>query len=382
MPALMMQRANPAVGAAGRPQPQTTNPAPGGGPFLRYARAASRPGYSRAGDPFGQNITNGLAAAPGYLRYLDVTIQASGGTGTAAVAAADAPYNVGALVQFKDPWGTPLVTGDGYSVFYLLNKYAGQGLSPLYPSNTISQLPSFSAVANTGNFTFRALVPVEGAKAYGVISIGNSSVMPSLALQLSASATVYSTAPTGVPTLSTTVDEFYYDIDPSNPVEPPGNGSTFQTAVVVANQPIGASSSTRVQFPRTGGYLTSLILVARDANGVRQDIWNATGRIRIYIDGVPRYDETFLEAQDRMYTLTQGTPRDTGVVAYSFKTSLMQHTLGLLDSLESALQTNPGTLIEAEMTPWGSGGTSPYQLQAIVTQLVPSGPITQGLPEL
>lgn len=384
MPATMMA-ANPAIGAAGRPQPQTTNPSPSGGPFLRYARAASRPGYSRSADPFGQNITNGLAAAPGYLRYLDVTVQATGGSGTttSATAAADAPYNVASLIQFKDPWGTPLVTGDGFSIFYLLNKYAGQGLSPLYPSNTVSQLPSYSAINTGGNFTFRSIIPIEGAKAYGVISIGNSSVLPSLAIQMAASATVYSVSPAPtVPTLTTTVDEFYYDVDPSNPVEPPGNGSTFQTAVVVGNQPIGANASTRVQLPRTGGYLTSLILVARDNNGARQDIWNATGRIRVYIDGVPRFDETFLELVDRMYTMTQGTPRDTGVVAYSFKTSLMQHNLGLLDSLEQALQTNPGTLIEVEMTPWGSGGTAPYVLQAIVTQLVPSGPITQGLPEV
>ena len=378
-PGMMPQ---PQVGAAGRPQPQTSQQATQG-PFLRHARAASRPGYAIS-SAYSAQITNPLAAAPGYLRYLDLTFAAVAGTTTGAAFQADGPYNLATLIQVRDPWGTPLLTGDGYSLLYLLAKYGGQFLSPIYPANTPSQLPSFSTVvATTGAYTFRSMVPLEGTKGYGTVSIGNSSVMPSLTMALASGATVLSGTLTSLGAINVTVDEFYYDIDPTYPVEPPGNGSTFQTSVVVGNQTIGANSSTRVQLPRTGGYLTSLILVARDANGVRQDIWNSTGRVRVYIDGVPRFDETFLQLQDRMYGMTDGTPRDTGVAAYSiFKASLSQLTLGLLDTLEQALQTNPGTLLEVEMTPWGSGGTSPYQLQAIITQLVPSGPIAQGLPEV
>ena len=82
--------------------------------------------------------------------------------------------------------------------------------------------------------------------------------------------TEWRTAPAAtIPTLQVICDEFYYDVDPSNPVEPPGNGSTFQTAVVQGNQTIGSAASTRVQLPRTGGYLTSLILVLRDSAGLR-----------------------------------------------------------------------------------------------------------------
>jgi hypothetical protein len=374
--------AQPGVGAAARPQPQTTQQQTQG-PFLRHARAASRPGYSIS-SAYSAQITNPLAAAPGYLRYLDLTFAAVAGTTTSAAFQADAPYNLATLIQVRDPWGTPLITGDGYSILYLLSKYGGQSLSPIYPANTVSQLPSYSTVvAGTGAYTFRSLIPLEGTKGYGVVSIGNSSVMPSLTMALASGATVLSGTLTALGAINVTVDEFYYDIDPTMPLQPPGNGSTFQTSVVVGNQSIGAASSTRVQLPRTGGYLTSLILIARDANGVRQDIWNSTGRIRVYIDGVPRFDETFLQAQDRMYGMTNGTPRDTGVMAYPmFKTSLSQISLGLLDTLEQALQTNPGTLVEVEMTPWGSGGASPYQLQAVITQLVPAGPIAQGLPEV
>jgi hypothetical protein len=193
---------------------------------------------------------------------------------------------------------------------------------------------------------------------------------------------VFSTQPTGVPTMTTVVDEFYYDIDPSNPAQPPGNGSTFQTAVVQAAQTIGSAASTRVQLPRTGGYLTSLILILRDNTGARVDAFNSTGRLRIYIDGVPRFDETFNQMQDRMFGMTNGTPRDSGVAAYSFKLSASQLNLGYFDTLEQALQTNPGTLIEVEMTPWGTISSAPGTLYAVVTQLVPAGPIAQGLPEV
>jgi hypothetical protein len=325
-------------------------------------------------------ITQPLAAAPGYLRYLDLSFVATAGSGVAAVAAADAPYSVVQIVQLKDPWGTPLITGDGYSILKLLHMYSGQGLSPLSPGNLTSNYPSYSAIATSGNFTFRSILPLEGTKGYGVISIGNSSVLPSLYFTFTTA--VYSTQPTTAPTIASTVDEFYYDIDPSNPAAPPGNGSTFQTAVVQAAQTIGSASSARVQLPRTGGYLTSLIFVLRDNTGARVDAWNSTGRIRVYIDGVPRFDETFLQAQDRMYAQTNGVARDSGTMAYSFKTSLSQLNLGYLDSLEQALQTNPGTLIEVEMTPWGTISSAPGTLYAIITQLVPSGPIAQGLPEV
>lgn len=377
----------PAVGAAGRPQPQTTNQ-PKGGPFLRHAREASRPGYNVT-QAYASVITNALASAPGYARYYDLTLAANAGTTTGAAFQADGPYNVFQFVQHKDPWGTPLFTGDGYSLLNLVPLYAGQFFSPLSPGNVIASLPSFSTVsATTGAYTFRTQIPLEGTKGYGLISLGNASVMPTVYIQLNTAAAVLSGTLTTPGNLTVTLDEFYYDVDPTFPVVPPGNGSTFQHSVVVGNQPIGSGSSTRVQLPRTGGYLTSLILVLRDSANVREAEtntngvgWSSTGRIRVYVDGVPRWDETFLEAQDRMFAMTNGVARPNGVIAYNFKRSLSQLNLGLLDTLEQAVQTNPGTLVEVEMTPWGTFSSSPAQLQAIITQLVPAGQPAQGLPE-
>lgn len=373
--------ANPANGNVGRPQPQTTQEA-SGGPPIRYMRSAQRPGYTYvSSSPFGVNITNTVPSAPGYLRAFNLLTVVPGNSGTGGVLAADAPYNFWNFIQLKDPWGTPLLTGDGYSLLYLLRKYAGQS-EGLWNASNPANLPSYSSTAASGAFTFRTELPLEGTKGYGVLSIGDASLLPTLQLTSAASTAVYSTAPSTLPaSLTATVDEDYYMVDPNNAVEPYGNGSTFQTQVTQANQSIAQSSSTRVQLPRTAGYLTSAIFVLRDTTNTREDGWNSSGRIRMYIDGVPRFDELFNQAIDRMYEFNQ-IARDTGVIAYSFKDSLNQVNLGLLDSLESAMQTQPGTLIEMEMTPWGSGGTGNYNLYAIMTQLVPFGQPAQGLPEV
>ncbi len=372
--------AQPGVGAVGTPLPQTVQDHSQGGPFIRYARDSQRPGYTRSGDAFGATITNPLSSAPGYLKGLYVTVTASGGTGTAAIASADAPYNVLQFVQLKDPWGTPIVNVDGWSLAQVINPYSGQ--CGLLAAMNPASLPSFTALSTAGNFQFKVYIPLEATKGYGCMSIGNSSVMPTLFIQYAPAATVYATLPTGVPTLAITVDEDYYDVDPTYPVEPPGNGTSLQWSIATGNQSIGSGSSTRVQLPHTGGYLTLLGLILRDSTGARIDGYNTAGRLRVYLDGVPQYDMTWFEWLDLIFIKAGGgMARPTGVVPVQFKTSLSQLNLGLLDTLEQSLQTTPGTQIEVEMTPWGTIANSPAQLNVVYGQIVPAGRIQQGLIE-
>jgi len=372
---------NPNVGASARPQPQTADYATAG-PFVRHARPAARPGYSYAiATPANASqVTQPLAAAPGYLRRLDLTWQLAAGTTTTAAFAADGPYNVASFVSFKDPWGTPIFAGGGYELFFLIPKYSGQLW--LMGAADVSSLPSFSSVvAGTGAFTFRTALPLEATKGYGVMSIGNASVLPTLAINTNPLATVLTGTLTSPGALTLTVDEPYYDVDPAAPVEPPGLGTTVQWTVIQGNQSVPSNATNRIQLPRTGGYLTTLVLEVRDSTNARNDTYlNAAGRIRLYIDGVPYLDETFLEAQDRMYGQFL-TARPNGVLAYSFKDSMSQVSLGFLDTLETVLLTNPGTLLEIEANPWGNGSNAPATLYAIAGQLVPTGPIEQGLIE-
>ena len=419
---------NPQIGATGRPQPQTTQQA-SGGPFIRHARPASRIGYvtGALSPTTGAAITNPLVAAPGYLRRLDLTFSASGGAinGTTAVYADDAPFSQVSFLTMKDPWGTPLFSGPGYDLLYLIPKLSGQigavnpwalDMKALPSSIGGGSLTGAAATANAGNFRFRSYLPLEAAKGYGTISIGNASVLPTLQMNLaSAASALFTTNPgTQITGQTVTCDEAYYDVDPASPVEPPGLGTALQWIEVQGNQSPTSAGLNRIQLPRVGGYLTTLILILRDSAGNRlgtvtnggADAFNGTGRLRFYIDGVPYLDETYLEGVDRLCIeagitgsgtlVATGTranenpsyanpgpgpnPLPFGVFGYTFKNSYSQQNLGLLDTLETAMLTNPGTLLEIENT-WGTITGGPAALFALIGQLVPSGPIQQGFIE-
>ena len=79
---------------------------------------------------------------------------------------------------------------------------------------------------------------------------------------------------------------------------------------------------------------------------------------------------------------TATNPRPVGTMAFSRKTALAQRDFGLLETGEIFLSTNPGTQIEMAGYPFGSGGTPPYTLNAVIGQVVPSGALIQGLPEV
>lgn len=370
---------------AGQPQPQTTVEAPGG-PFIRYANAGAKPQYVVTGQAFGAIITQPLVAVPGYLRKFRLRFNASGGSGTVTVAAAaDAPYSCVSLLQLKDAFGTPLLTGPGYEMLLLWPKYSGGHYSWSYcdPKN----LPSWSAVATgasgSGNFTFQTALPLEFAKGYGCISMANASLLPTLQITLAASSAVYTTGPGTVPTIE--IDnyaEFYWL--PQQQIEPPGLGSTRQAVLQVANPTIGSSSSQQVTFPRLGGYIDTFILEMRDSTNARIDGWPT--ELRFYVDGIPliqlRVDmiEDDMSNHFQYYVSTGG--RETGVLVLTRKTSLGEVVFGLLDSLEVTLSTNPGTLLAVEGSPWGTISNAPATLNVIAGQIVPSGRLLQGLPEI
>ena len=140
-------------------------------------------------------------------------------------------------------------------------------------------------------------------------------------------------------------------------------------------------------LPRLGGYLSSLIFIFRDSTNARTDSMFPSQRIRVYVDGVPLVDTLVSTLQDDMQIQFAGAAnaqwtRDAGVLAISRKTSMNQESLGLLDTGEMYLSTNPGTLIQVEGSPWGSFANTPGTLNALVGQVAPAGSLIQGLPEL
>ena len=374
-----------AAAQAVNPQPQTTGQQPGG-PFIRYSEEGYKQMYTVSSSAFGAQINSPLVSAPGYARRFRVRLTASGGVNgtTTVAAAADAPWNAVQQVLMFDPSGTQIIQGGGYNVFHLINKYGGQ--NGLWDYGDPGNLPNYSPVstgtAGTGDFEFSSTLPLEAAKGYGVISMANASQLPTISMTLAASGTVYSTAPGTLPTIKTVVGLDYYWLPLDSTIEPPGLGSTMQWNQQTAQPSIASGSNQEVNVPRLGGYISTFILVLRDSTGARIDAF--PDPISFYLDGVPIASQKPLaDVEDDManeFQLASGFLRETGVLVFTRKTSLSQVQMGLLDTGEGYLSSNPGTAVQIQGT-WGTIANSPAQLTVLAGQFVPSGRMLQGLLE-
>jgi len=350
-------------------------------------------------------ISQPTVSMPGYCKgYKLQTIINATNLASAPTIAADFPDNYYQLIQMKDAFGTQLIVGPGFVVLREVNLYSGQFGTDLMrdPQNSPMQTVYNTTGSASSTVTFSRFLSFEFAKAYGVISGANAALLPVLQMNTSTTATLWPTnTPTAGLSAQQTLDSDFYWL-PSAPTDPPGLGTTCQYIYQPTNPPIPANASQLVQLPRLGGYLTVLILEMRDALGARDDtMWPA--RPKILVDGVPLVDTLLGTWQEDMAvamgigagaafvnnnTSTTQTgiipvPRPAGTLCINRKTSLSQRDLGILDTGEIFLSTNPGTQLEVGGFPWGAGdGQNPHILNATVGQVVPSGTLVQGLPEL
>lgn len=394
--------------AAGRPQPQTTVEAPGG-PFIRHSQDGRRSQYI-AQPSFGGLVANPMVASPGYNKgyRLKVTSTSGGATVATLVVGGDGVFPVGQLVTLKDAFGTPIIVAPGFHAFYLIPMLSGQfGIDE---TQDISNLPSFTqASTTTGAFQFSSYLPWEFSKAYGLISGANASLLPTLQVNVGGTSSIWSTLTGTAPTLQFQLDVDFYWLPQGVAVEPPGIGTTCQWVLQPCNPTIGSAASLNVQLPRLGGYLTELIFELRGSNGLRvaengsTDVgWPA--RPRFLVDGVPLIDSDIQTIFDDMAIAqsigsaagtipaglksasgTAGTvqvSKPNGVIALTRKTALSQRQQGLFETGETFLSTNPGTQLEIAGFPWGTIANPPAVMNALVGQVVPSGQLIQGLPEV
>lgn len=376
-----LQTAQPSLGTVTR-QPQTTaQPTGGGAPFTRMSRQMQILGPVSSGVAFGSLFTPPIKPVGGYVRYYPLYIFATGGNGgtTAATASADAPWNTIQNLFLRDPFGQPIIQADGYSL-YLIDLYGGQS-GMLGFGNQSTSLPSYSAIATSGDFQIRYHLPFElDSSGYCSLPAMNAASQPSIWVQLNPSATVYSVAPVPtVPTLQLQLDEEFWAAPVDNPqFAPPDVGSSAQWSVTVAPTGIASNQFQRVVLPRVGALTTTLILVLRDSTGARIDGFPATD-LSLWVDGVPHLYENWLERQDKMYAQF-GVVRPTGVLVYTFRNSI-QSAVSSADTYDLILPTSPATLLEVAGT-WGSGqfGTvaisnAPALLYQITGELYPLGGI-------
>lgn len=380
-----LQTAQPALGTVSR-QPQTTaQPAGAGAPFTRMSRQMQILGPVSAGNAFGTLFTPQIKPVGGYVRYYPLYIQASGGNGgtTAAVASADAPWNVIQNLFLRDPFGQPIIQADGYSL-YLIDLYGGQsGMLQFGNQSTVN--PSFQTVQTSGNFFVRFHLPFElDSSGYCSLPAMNAASQPSIWVQTNPNTVVYSTSPVPtLPTLQFQLDEEFWAAPVDNPqFAPPDVGSSAQWSVTKAPTGIAAAQFQRIVLPRVGALTNTLILILRDSTGARIDGWPATD-LSLWVDGVPHLYETFAERVDKMWAQF-GVTRPTGVLCYTFRNSV-QTSVSTADTYDLILPTSPATLLEIVGT-WGTattqGGVStttisnaPAQLFQLTGELYPLGGI-------
>jgi hypothetical protein len=367
---------NPALGTVSR-QPQTTaTPAVQGAPFTRVSRKGTLQLFDLTAQAFGSTpAIPPLKPIAGYHRSLRLDMIASGGSSANSPAAADAPFNVINNLQLRDPWNSTIHNLDGYGL-YLVNAYGCQ-TAEANLGNDITKLPSYSAVVTTtGSFTVPFYIPLELDSSGYCSMVGlSAAAQPTLNVVLNSSATVYTTVPgTTAPTIELRCQSDFWAAPVDNPdLGPPGVGSSAQWTFGVAASAWPQSSYVRIQLPRVGTFIHTLILALRDqgASNARVDQFPSTD-LTLLIDGVPIEIETANSRYDKMFRFS-GVTRPTGVVAYTFRDSdgfLVQAS----DTHDRDLYTTPSTLLEVAGTS-GGGGTGPFRIYAYTGELWPVGGI-------
>lgn len=369
-----LQTANPAMGTVTRrPQTTATPASVGNVPFTRLSRKGQILGPSTAGFTFGGLWTPIMKPVGGYLRGLNFYVQSVAGTNTTTVASADAPYNTIQNIYFRDPFGQPIIQADGYSL-YLINLYSGQ-IGALGFGNNPAGLPSFNNISvTTGAFNMRLYIPLElDSSAYCSLPDMNAASQPQIQVQTNTTGTVFTTHSGGNdPTLTMTLDEPFWMAPVDNPAAAPADvGSSAQWSVSNAAAGIGSAQFQRVQLPRVGTYIHTLILQLRDSTGARIDAW-PTSDLALWFDGVPILFESFNERVDLMYTQF-GVTRPTGVLVYTFRDSI-QSFVSNGDTYDLLAPTTPATLLEISGT-FGTIANAPATIKSVTGELFPQGGI-------
>ena len=154
-------------------------------------------------------------------------------------------------------------------------------------------------------------------------------------------------------------------------VGPPDVGSSAQWSEARAAAGVASASFQRIQLPRVGTFIHTLILTLRDSTGARIDAFPSSD-LALWVDGVPLVQETFNERVDLMWRQF-GVTRPTGVLVYSFRDAV-QTAVSSADTYDLLLPTTPATLLEVAGT-WGTIANAPAQLIVTTGELFPTGGI-------
>lgn len=279
-----------------------TRPGSGGGsaaapaavrpiPFVRASRKKTAAATVLTGTVSASAVQLPVIQIPaaGYLRGVELLVQVTT-AGNAANTAfnPDAPFNFLNSINLVASDGSSLVSNiSGYGLF-LTNKYGNfRAQAPFCdPRADYFYSQTTGTGATGGSFGFRLFIPVE-ADAASFCAIPNLAANKSynINIQLAASGTVYSTAPTAAGSYSITVINHYW----SQPAQTNANGYPQQTApngvgsvMLTQFQSIPVTQGDRlVQLTNVGNVIKGLFFVLRNSSNARIETngWGSTNQL-------------------------------------------------------------------------------------------------------
>lgn len=332
----------------------------------------------------------------GYLSAVLISVLATGGTGTAAVYFEDAPWSIFQNIVLTDVNGVPIWQLTGYHAF-LASKYGGYRLfgpdgsttafGPATPSALGNNPVNFQS--NSGNFGFVLPIWLEfGRDGLGALPNMDASARYNLQLQV-ASATanantgpVYTTAPTGYPTLSIGVEVLCRSQPPAadlygnqNSISPPAVGTVQYWSQQTASSLSGAQT---LQLSRVGNLIRNHILVFRDPGATPTravaEASDMPPTIEFDWDVGIRY-VNYVSTVRQISYLSSGLDVPKGVVAY--QNTLDPDKLAFSEFGDEWMATVGATKLNLRFTP-----TANVNLTILTNDMVPASGAVYAAPML
>lgn len=270
------------------------------------------------------NPSNIDVNAYGFLAHIVLQVSWTGGVG--GTLTADAPWNCLQSIWLQDVNGAyfqyPL---DGYSILQE-QVYGGYSFrsDPRIDAN-------YSATQASGQFTIRIPVQVTRHNAFGSLANQNAAASYKLGWVWN-TATTFGTGYTTIPTF--TASAFLEAWTQPNQRDlkgrpqaqlPPMHGSTQQwsyyTKVITAGNNV-------IQFPRVGNTLRTIVLIARDNTGARNDqvLPGISGNFSLNLDGRVLTAESIALRKVLCGAMTENgslAGQDAGCLAFYFNNSIL-----------------------------------------------------------
>lgn len=345
-------------------------------PFARSSKYHTEQGGTTTGIVVNSSVSPGTLnisiPSYGFLSGIILSILATGGTGTAAVYYEDAPWSWAQTIAVIDVNGVPIWGPFGGYQAFLCSKFGSYRLfgpdgstaafGPATPTALGNNPVNFTATS--GNFGSVLPIWMEfGRDGMGCLPNNDASARYNLQIQIAAMAAtasgpIYTTAPTGYPTLAVGVEVLCRSVPPAvdlfgsaNTIAPPAVGTTQYWSQQSFTQLNGAQT---LQLVRVGNLIRNHILVFRDTtNGTRAtaEASDVPPSIEFDWDANIRYVNNVSTFRQLSY-LSSGLDVPKGVIWFPYTTD--PDTLAVRELGDEWMATVSATKFTLRFTPAGN----------------------------